>query len=81
MQGTQCTIFFPLASLFENKPTPPYTYLIRIRQGGHRQWQTNEHTTRQNRTEVKPERGTEDQVWRGGGSGPLRLRADRLAQA
>ena len=48
-------LFFSRKSLFENKPTPPpYTYLIRIRQGGHTA-SGNEHTTRQNRTEVKPD--------------------------
>ena len=55
----------------ENKPTPPYTYGL----GKVDTASGNEHTTRQSRTEVKPD-GARKIRWgeRGGGSGPLRLR-------
>ena len=43
--------FFLLQSLFENKPTPPYTYGL----GKVDTTSGSEHTTRQNRTEVKPD--------------------------
>jgi hypothetical protein len=46
-----CSFFFALESLFENKPSPPYTYGL----GKVGTTSGSGHTTRQNRTEVKPD--------------------------
>ena len=61
--------FALLIEFIQNKPTPPYTYgLGKVDTAG-----GSEHTTRQNRTEVKPD-GARETRWGEGAGVALRLR-------